>query len=194
MNKLLKLIDSFSFEEKVTIMKRINSHPEIGKLDLGNKEWREDCGRYMTVETSSYMNDEWVQALCKALINNTNIDLINLDGNFEIYDEGIKAIAHLLKVNKTIHHLSLNDIKISYEGFFELSEALKVNNTLKLLNLDNTECDDKAVKLLSDALSVNTKLISLSLRRNNIGNEGIEALKQTREKRDPLLSFILKQE
>merc|ERR1719198_71594 len=62
---------------------------------------------------------------------------IDLDGN-EIGDEGVKALAAVLKDNTTLQQLDLSLNDIGDEGGKALAAVLKDNTTLQQLDLSGT--------------------------------------------------------
>ena len=89
-------------------------------------------------------------------------------------DDDAKAIAEILKTNKTLKDLSLKknhlitDVEVN-----ALAEALKKNNTLKMLNVNETSMTVKGLGALSDALKKNLALTSLNHGVQQYANEPV---------------------
>jgi hypothetical protein len=77
---------------------------------------------------------EEATALGKALISNTSLKEINLEGN-RMCERGATDMAEALKVNSTLERLDMSDNMIGDAGALALAEALDSNTTLKSLTL-----------------------------------------------------------
>jgi len=123
------------------------------------------------------------QALAETLKDVTEINLApKYIGHEEakefkgIGDEGAKALAEALKVNKTVTNIVLEANLIGNEGTQALAEALKVNTTLTNINLRVNNIGEEGAQALAEALNINTTLTNIDLGINNIGMEGAQAL------------------
>lgn len=104
--------EKFLFDDAV--LRLINNDPTLTKLDLEAKENASD-----------------LKLICWALLNNTHLTELNMPGN-NTRDEGEKALANMLKVNKSILRLDLSNNHICGEW---LAEGIKVNTSVLDINL-----------------------------------------------------------
>jgi len=93
--------------------------------------------------------------------------------NPQIGKRGAKEIFKALESNHTCVALDLsgNDIK-GKNAIIALCEMLKVNKTLRILYLENNQIDDSACKKLADVLKGNNVLEELCLSGNLITDAG----------------------
>ena len=92
--------------------------------------------------------------LAEILKSNTSVTKVYLNRNKEIGDEGAKALAEALKVNKAVEVLQLGDCGIGNGGAAALAEALRSNTSLTVLYLgDNKRIGKHAKQLLRDAVA-----------------------------------------
>jgi Ran GTPase-activating protein (RanGAP) involved in mRNA processing and transport len=90
--------------------------------------------------------------LASALNYNTSLERLYLHGN-SISDIGVKYISKTLSFNnKTLKILGLQQNHITDLGAEHLAQMMKVNKTLTGLWLDNNQISDKGIKLISNAL------------------------------------------
>ena len=137
---------------------------------------------YNLLGVKLYFNDYGAAILSNFLINNTLIKKISF---FEetyinhIGDFGAKAIAELLKRNKTITEFNLLKNLIGDVGAIALADTLKINKTLHILNLSQNKISDEGAIALANALKSNHTLHTLDLSANQaIGNASIYAFLQ----------------
>jgi Ran GTPase-activating protein (RanGAP) involved in mRNA processing and transport len=145
----------------------------------------------------SDFNSEAIKYICEGLMNDTDCEALWLKRN-PIYSEGVKYIAELMKVNKTIKILDLHncgvglkntayDAENPYEnhmttdGIKMLFDALKTNNTLRHLYLDANALDEKSMKFIADYFLFKTKIndkgiTSLWIDMNKLGDNGVKTL------------------
>jgi len=91
--------------------------------------------------------------VAEILKSNTSVTIIHLYGNKEIGDEGAKALAAALKVNKTVKELYLEQCGIGDDGAAALAEALRPNTSLtKLYLYGNNGIGVQGKQLLRDAV------------------------------------------
>jgi hypothetical protein len=85
--------------------------------------------------------------------NQTDADLDFGDSYIEPVDHGIaKAIAKILKTNKTITDLNLGNNGIFDQGAEIIAEALKINQTIVNINFEGNEISNKGAKAIAAAL------------------------------------------
>ena len=80
--------------------------------------------------------------VAEILKSNTSVTEVDLEFNYEIGDEGAKALAEALKVNKTVETLLLGGCGIGDDGVAALAEALRSNTSLKSLSLGYDDLRD----------------------------------------------------
>ncbi|MGH9344386.1 MAG: hypothetical protein ACRD19_11575 [Terriglobia bacterium] len=94
------------------------------------------------------------------------------------------VISRLEKDDPTLVTLTFEGQRLGDEGARALAQALKVNRTLTALNLAGNRIEDSGARALADALKSNKTLVSLDLSTNGIGEAGAcalaEALKDNR--------------
>lgn len=125
-----------------------------------------------------HLNLEMMQALCKALLANSRIEIINLTSSFlnHAHDPNILvALAQVLARN----HPSLRIIHLSYnrlQHVHALGAALKTNTQLHELHLDHNQLENQSAIALAHGLSHNSSIRLLNLNSNRIGDTGGQAL------------------
>eukprot|EP00434_Breviolum_minutum_P041226 symbB.v1.2.036669.t1/scaffold5227.1/size29621/2 len=93
----------------------------------------------------------------------------------------------MLKINRTITHLNLEQCGIGVEGIKALATALKLNDTamaavlstnvaIERLNLGFCKIGDAGVEALASALRINRVLTHLRIHGNDVGAQGAQAL------------------
>jgi len=93
-------------------------------------------------------------AVAEILKSKRSVTEVALNENEEIGDEGAKALAETLKVNKTVKQLSLQVCGIGDAGAAALAEALRSNTSLTTLDLSpNDGIGEKGKQLLRDAVA-----------------------------------------
>jgi Ran GTPase-activating protein (RanGAP) involved in mRNA processing and transport len=145
----------------------------------------------------SDFNSEAIKYICDGLMKNNDCEALWLKRN-PIYVEGVKHIANLLKTNKTIKILDLDNCgaglkntaytaqnpyenHISTDGISVLFDALKTNNVLRHLYLDANALDEKFIKFIADYFMFKTKIndkgiTSLWIGMNKLGDNGVKTL------------------
>lgn len=109
----------------------------------------------------------WIQ-LANALESNTNVVSVSI-GNAPVNNKGAKAFANVLKVNKVLTTLKLQDVGIRKRGIQAIARALEGRDTvLEHLDLSGNQFDDfftfsSAGKAVARMLKVNTVLKTLVL-------------------------------
>jgi len=121
------------------------------------------------------IGDNGAKALAGALLTNTTLTWISLDGN-DIGVEGAKALAGALLTNNKLTAMYLGDNHIGVEGAKALAGALLTNTTLTATSLRGNGIGDNEAKALAGALRTNTTLTWIYLDGNTIGVEGAKAL------------------
>lgn len=91
--------------------------------------------------------NEGVEALAKFLSGpaGKNVTMVNLNEN-NLGDDGCKAMADMLKVNRTLKYLDLGLNYITNEGAKEVAAALDQNKTITMLGISGNEIEDKELR------------------------------------------------
>ncbi len=106
------------------------------------------------------------------------IKILNLSHN-NIGDEGVKHLAEVLRVKRTLIQLHLNDNRISDSGVQLLANALCDPRTnLTHLYLSNNRLSNLSVGYLTNMLNQNRSLNTLWLMDCNLTNADREQLRQ----------------
>jgi Leucine Rich repeat len=108
---------------------------------------------------------------------------IDLSGQ-HMGDKGAKALAEVLKVNKSITEINIGENQIGDEGARALADAIKVNRTLTKINLWGNRIGDSGAAALADPILLsNRSIIEINLKYNKIGFEGAKALSEAEKVR-----------
>src|SRR3990167_4954697 len=106
----------------------------IKRLEANDPDFTSQCldyvefgYRYTRVDTES------IQAIAKALENNTTLKKLYL-GNNALDIASLEALAHALRHNTTLTNLHFGNNNIPHEGLWALVNALKSNLTLTTLS------------------------------------------------------------
>jgi hypothetical protein len=112
------------------------------------------------------------------LMQNSGLTELHLDRLSGVpKDKLAKRLAAALKVNGSLHVLTMRETNTEVAGATALAEALTVNHGLQLLNLaSNPQFDDACLNPLVKALKTNHGLHSLILNRCKIGDSSIKNL------------------
>ena len=119
--------------------------------------------------------DGGLRPIAEVLKVNKSITSLFLALN-NIGDKGMIPLAGALKVNMTLTELDLWSNNVGVTGARYLAEALNINKTLSVLNLWGNKLGDEGAKALAEAIRTNKGLTRIDLGTNNIGNEGAKAL------------------
>jgi Ran GTPase-activating protein (RanGAP) involved in mRNA processing and transport len=112
-------------------------------------------------------------------INNSTIRILILHFNC-ITDDGVEHLAEMLKTNRTLVYLGLDQNLIGERGMKYLAYALSVcNTTLKELSLvSNKSLKDSSVDSLVQILKYNRTLEELNVHDCNLTNVGKKRLQE----------------
>ena len=130
--------------------------------------------------TSLYMDLKWSNIHEEGSIELSRllqfdcIHALNLNGNEELYDDGIIHIAEKLKSSTSLTELQLYTCGLTAKGVGYIAEAIEVNKSLKLLNLGGNGIYDEGVESLAGALRVNHSLESMELSSCGMTDKGLE--------------------
>jgi hypothetical protein len=105
--------------------------------------------------------------LCEALHNNLMVDWLSLEG-CDLTTESARAIGQMLRVNRRIRHLVLNENKsMGPEGVVAIMEGLCQNRKLQTIMLERVlSVDLTELEAIGRMLQVNSTLRELSLGKN----------------------------
>ncbi|NWU05840.1 NLRC3 protein, partial [Cephalopterus ornatus] len=124
-------------------------------------------------------------------VKDCQIQKLSLAEN-QISNQGAKALARSLLVNRSLMVLDLRSNSIGPTGAKALADALKKNQILLSLNLQHNTIKEDGATFLAEALLTNHRLVTLHLQKNAIGAQGArkiaEALKQNCSLRELILS------
>lgn len=157
-----------------------------------------------------------MKALAVPLQMNTNIEILNLEGNAidedgaicltkvlkenffitelvlaenNLRTEGGKAIAEMLINNRNLYKVDLTNNDIGDGAAPTFCEVLMNNKLLKILLLGNNSFEDEGARLFKSAMSDNTTLEVLDLSWNNFKNKGAILLAEGIQENVGLKSF-----
>lgn len=157
-----------------------------------------------------------MKALAVPLQMNTNIEILNLEGNAidedgaicltkvlkenffitelvlaenNLRTEGGKAIAEMLINNRNLYKVDLTNNDIGDGAAPTFCEVLMNNKLLKILLLGNNSFEDEGARLFKMALSDNATLEVLDLSWNNFKNKGATLLAEGIQENVGLKSF-----
>eukprot|EP01103_Thecamoeba_quadrilineata_P008354 TRINITY_DN18113_c0_g1_i1.p1 TRINITY_DN18113_c0_g1~~TRINITY_DN18113_c0_g1_i1.p1 ORF type:complete len:219 (+),score=14.83 TRINITY_DN18113_c0_g1_i1:112-768(+) len=120
----------------------------------------------LTLKDCKIENEHMALFAREYLANSSSLaDLAIID--IAINEEGIIAIANVLKVNSTLTSLKLNDNRIGDSEIEILADGLTTNTTLTTIDLSGNMIARGANKL-AESLKNNTNITSLILSRNSI--------------------------
>ena len=131
---------------------------------------------------------EFKDAFCQTV----ELDLSYRVDRREIYDEGAKVLARVLKSSGLVETINLAGNGIGYEGAMALAEALKVNTKIRELNLWVNNIGDIGATALAKALETNETIKKLNLWNNNISAKGAIALVEALVKNSSLAELDLR--
>jgi len=140
------------------LYKALTVNKSLKKLYINNNDLKAEC----------------LKEIAKALKANRTLTVLNI-GNNKIPDKIFKSICKAVTINKSITYLGLWNSRIGNNNMI-IGELLKGNKVLTQLNLDNNKLGNKPIEYLSEGLRYNTALKELYLQSNNIGNDGAEAI------------------
>ncbi|CAM4844127.1 unnamed protein product [Rotaria magnacalcarata] len=135
--------------------------------------------RGMTVDCTTIdfrccrLDDEAMELLCQALVNNKSITTLDLRSN-QIGETGAQHLARGLH-ESTIHKLLLGHNRLGDKGLKHLAGFLASSITLEVLDLSDNDIGEIGMRLLP-SLSYKGHCAALDLTGNHIGVAGIRFL------------------
>lgn len=207
-------------------------YPERFDLDLTGKAKYVKVCEDMGISPTSYfikhiqdrelkmkfhgLGPQRMKALAVPLQMNTNIEILNLEGNAidedgaicltkvlrenffitelvlaenNLRTEGGKAIAEMLVNNRNLYKVDLTNNDIGDGAAPTFCDVILNNKLLKILLLGNNSFEDEGARLFKTALSENTTLEVLDLSWNNFKNKGAILLAEAIHENVGLKSF-----
>ena len=126
------------------------------------------------------INDNYINILVKGLIL-SSIEDIDISFN-HFGEDGALAIADLLKVNKTIQNINLNNnYYFDDDCATAIAEALKINITIQSIDLNENYFGDAGATAIAEALKINITIRYIDLRDNRFGDAGATAIAEALE-------------
>lgn len=163
-----------SEKEKINFSKLIPNTDENKQFHLPNNQIH---GLKLT---NKFISDKDLQKHFKQLKGNTEHKALFLGKN-NITDIGFNTLSNELINNKSIQHLILSHNKIQFNEFAKagLADLLKINRHIGWLVLNNNEIENKGAINLALALKENKSILHLILSNNKIKDEGLKGLLDT---------------
>lgn len=139
----------------------------------------EDDKQEVTTETTKYcvlkeldlgdtdISDEGIGHIARLLENDSDLRILNLNGNARVSYTGWKRLSKALKKNKTLQSLTLDFNKIGDEGIAALISGLKINTSLQTLDLESTGLTDQGGKMLVELVKCNTTILDITVLPGN---------------------------
>ena len=125
--------------------------------------------------SASNLPEDGLLALAEVLKANTELTSLSLRHN-SMSDDGVRALADALKINTALTVLLLGFNSIGNEGAKALAGALEVNSALTLLDLDSNAIGAEGASALADALKANSALVLLTLGSNPLDGDSRRAV------------------
>jgi Ran GTPase-activating protein (RanGAP) involved in mRNA processing and transport len=156
--------NEITFEGADLLAHALNNNTTLIELILYNNRLSDKGIRFLALELS---------------INNSTLKKLNLGFN-DITDDGAQHLAQMLKTNRTLIHLCLQQNHIGDRGVQLLAGVLARQNwTLELLNLfSNKFLSDGSIPVLSNMLQLNQSLQKLDIRDCNVTDIGEAKLQE----------------
>jgi len=128
--------------------------------------------------SNNELGDLGSQALARGLSQTTClVQKLDISSN-QVDEEGARAMASMLRINKTLRELNISFNFVGDEGTKLMAAALLRNVSLRRLSLRRNDITDKGAKFLASKLPAMQGLKELVLSKNNIGHDGASALLQ----------------
>ena len=156
------LIDPLIMKNKIKILElKVNKSEEnINELEQALKN--NTSIKFLNIVG---LNFYMLEILINVLINNTSLGILilsDLIGNDETIDLVLELYSRLIRKNKTLTKLTINNGGIDNEGITTiLGPALSENTTLKTLDISGNHIGYNGIIALKEALVNNTTLTSL---------------------------------
>lgn len=122
------------------------------------------------------LGSQGLEKLCAGLANNNTLAVLDLTRNLLDERGGIALARTLLRRNKSIESLYLEQNRMGPRAWQEIAAALAENAVVTELNCAENSIDDAQVAALARALRTNKGLTTLSLRENSFTDKGGQLL------------------
>jgi hypothetical protein len=174
----------------VQIGQAIQRHPTLEKLNLDNnimgdnpviqlsKKLQTSKGPKIKHLNLSEMNlsAKSMEELAKAIAFSTNLESINLEGNFRISPTGAKILANGLKKNRSLKKIVARYCDLGDDGAYDFITALLKHGNIEYLDIMWNSISNKGVEAIATFLRVNRKLKYLNIAKNNIDSNGFSKI------------------
>lgn len=177
----------------VKIGQAIKRHPTLEELNLDNNIMGDDPIIQLSkkLQTSkgpkikhlnlSEMNlsVKSMEELAKAIAFSTNLESINLEGNFRISPKGAKILAEGLKKNRSLKKIVARYCDLGDDGAFEFVTALLKHGNIEYLDIMWNGISNTGVEAIAKLLRVNRKLKYLNIAKNDIDSHGLTKIAES---------------
>lgn len=143
----------------IRLVKAIENHPNLTKIELSNMNLSTLCYRY----------------ICSSLGQNKSIKSIQLINNI-LENETFRDITELFLENKTIEEINLNFSSIQEDGIKMFFKLFSKNTPLKNIKLANVGLNAMVSKVLSYCLNRKHSLECLDLSHNGLGEKELSLM------------------
>ena len=174
--------DAISKEPMVTLKDHRVIDTILQKIAAGTAE---------TIDLSfCTISDEELQRICVTLEVNTFVTTLIIN------DLKLKApqgnfLAQLVRVNRTLTHLSLTSNELGDAGIQVIAKALADNHYLAVLDVGDNDITSKGAHYIAQMLTKNKSLTQLDISRNQIECEGITLLATALDGNEMLVAIDL---
>ena len=183
--KKLWLNDNNLHSSAITILKSLTTITTLTVLNLSNNQIPQDADEALA---SVIMHNTGLEELylsgnnlgvgtlkvAKALQCITTLRILGLDNN-NIPQEACDELALVIKSNKHLKQLGLNNNNLQYSSFLIL-QTLSTISTLKVLDIQCNQIGEKGGKVLASVIKSNSTLMELYLGSNNLQGSAIHIL------------------
>lgn len=173
LNRSLRDLDLADYEfdevEAAALAEALSSNDYLWAMSLG-------VGCHLTY---SQLSSSACAVLIEGLKSNTSLRKLTLVGNASTYASGAQigtSLADVLKVNRSLEFLQLENNALGDEAGVELVRALKANASLKQLRIGCNHLGRLTGLEIADALKGNVCLKELYMPGNSLGSEAGIAL------------------
>jgi len=132
----------------------------------------------LSLSSNSQLGPQSAKNIAAMLMENTGLNTLYLDSLTSIPSDILaKKLGPALRVNSSLHELSITNSSTESAGAAALGDALSVNHALHILNLDsNFHFDDSCLSALLKHIKSNYGLHSLILSSCKIGDSSVKTL------------------
>jgi Ran GTPase-activating protein (RanGAP) involved in mRNA processing and transport len=139
--------------------------------------WTNSTLTHLDLSSNSMLSNDSARNIGDMLMQNTGIQTLILDSLHGIgKDKLAKRLALALRVNSSVHHLSIQSSSTDSAGIAALSEALVINHGLHELKLSHNPINDDSIATLVKGLKPNFGVHSLWIEQCKFGDSAVKAL------------------